>query len=294
MIDLHIHSNYSDGSETVVSILKEAEKRKLEVISITDHDTVKAYRELDKINVENYYKGEIIPGCEFKCLYKEYKLPIEILGYGFNVKEIDNKIDENMNRNIQNRYLSTLKEVGKSIGLHFSESLKIDYKDESYASAVFSKEINKYPENKKILEDNNIQIKENFYREAQNNPNSIFYIDETYDYLSADVIIELIHQTGGLAFLAHPFEYPIDNILKALEEFINNYKIDGIECYYSLFTEQQILQIEQLCEKYNLLLSGGTDFHGKSKPNISLGIGRGNLNITRDKMSNWEWKLTEK
>jgi len=287
MIDLHIHSNYSDGSETVKDILKEAEKRKLEVISITDHDTVKAYSELEKINIEYYYKGKIIPGCEFKCLYKEYRLPIEILGYGFNVEEIDSKMDENRNKAIQNRYLDKLKEAGRSIGLHFDENLKINYKSESYASAVFYKEINQYPENERILEDNNIQIKENFYREAQNNPNSIFYIDETYDYLNASIIIDRIHQAGGLAFLAHPFEYPIDNILNALEEFVNNYKIDGIECYYSLFTEKQIVQLEKLCKKHNLFLSGGTDFHGKSKPDIFLGIGKGQLNITREKMGNW-------
>ena len=291
MIDLHIHSKYSDGTYFVKEILEEAERKNIEIISITDHDTVEAYKELKNIDIQKFYSGKIITGCEFKCLYEKYKLPIEILGYGFNIKEVDSELNSNKNEIIQNRYLEKLKDIGNRIGLEFDKKLEINYENDSYASAVFEREINSYPNNKKILEYNHISIKENFYREAQSNPNSIFYIDETKDYLNANIIIDLIHKAGGMAFLAHPFVYPIDNTLEKLEEFVNEYNIDGIECYYSLFTNNQISQLEKICKKHHLYMSGGTDFHGEKKPDIDLGIGKGNLKISKEKISNWINKI---
>ena len=70
MIDLHIHTTYSDGADNLIDVLKKAEKNKLEYISITDHDNCNAYKELKKINIRSYYTGNIIPGIEIKCGYK--------------------------------------------------------------------------------------------------------------------------------------------------------------------------------------------------------------------------------
>ena len=77
MIDLHIHSTYSDGSCSVKEILQEAENKKLEYISITDHDCVNAYKELENMNINTYYKGKIIVGCEFKCYLEESCIPMK-------------------------------------------------------------------------------------------------------------------------------------------------------------------------------------------------------------------------
>ena len=65
MIDLHIHTNNSDGSDSVIDVLRKAEKLGLKTISITDHDTCTAYEELDNIDVKKYYSGDIIKGVEF-------------------------------------------------------------------------------------------------------------------------------------------------------------------------------------------------------------------------------------
>ena len=116
MIDLHIHSNYSDGSESIKDILKEAEKRKLEVISITDHDTIKAYDELKMIDIKQYYSGTIISGCEMKCVYKN--TPVEVLGYNIDIDKIRNSknLGQEKNLNIQKRYLEHIKRSGRQIG----------------------------------------------------------------------------------------------------------------------------------------------------------------------------------
>lgn len=287
MIDLHIHTTYSDGSFNVIDILKEAEKKNLEVISITDHDCVEAYNELNNLNIRKYYKGKIITGCEFKCVFTKYKLPVEILGYGFNFKEVENFLNNYTDIDIQSKYLEHLKNVGKKIGLIFDENIKIDNKKKEYASAIFEKEILKHEENIKKLKENGIFIETNFYRDAQSNPKSIFYIDETKDYLTPKDIIDLIHKAGGKAFLAHPYIYKIDNRLKVIEEFISTYEIDGLECYYSLFNENETNNLLELCKKYNLYISGGTDFHGTNKPGIELGTGKGKLNISKSNIDKW-------
>ena len=64
MIDLHMHSTNSDGTDSVIDLLKKAEEKNLDYISITDHDTCNGYDELEKIDVKEYYNGKIIPGIE--------------------------------------------------------------------------------------------------------------------------------------------------------------------------------------------------------------------------------------
>ncbi len=288
MIDLHIHTTYSDGSYSVKEILQEAQERKLEIISITDHDCIDAYQELNSLDVKNIYYGQIITGCEFKCVFSDYKLPIEILGYGFETKQVKEFLNVHNSIGIQSKYLEHLKTIGKEIGLVFDENIEIDCnKKNEYASAIFEREINKNSKNKQILKENNIMIKTNFYRDAQSNKNTIFYIDETKDYVEPETIIDLIHKSGGKAFLAHPYIYSVDNKLKMIEEFIKQYNIDGLECYYSLFSEEQTYNLLELCKKFKLYTSGGTDFHGINKPDIQLAIGKGNLNIDKQKVEKW-------
>ena len=79
MVDLHLHTTYSDGADSLIEVLKKAEKFKLEYISITDHDTCEGYNELKKMDIKKYFTGKIISGVEIKCAYK--KRLIEILGY---------------------------------------------------------------------------------------------------------------------------------------------------------------------------------------------------------------------
>jgi len=287
LIDLHIHTTYSDETYSVKEILKEAQEKKLEVISITDHDNVKAYKEIGKIDVNNFYSGKIITGCEFKCVLPEYNLPIEILGYEFEVSIVEKFLDSHNNMEKQSKYLEHLKSVGKRIGLTFDENIKVNLERAEYASLIFEREINKYEKNKQILLENGINITTNFYRDAQSNKNSIFYIDEKNDYVQPDEIIDLIHKAGGKSFLAHPYIYRVNNVLEMAQTLINNYNIDGLECYYSLFTQQQTNDLVELCKKNKLYRSGGTDFHGDNKPNIQLGNGIGNLNVRIENVQEW-------
>lgn len=290
MIDLHIHSSYSDGSYSVIEILKEAQSKNLEYISITDHDCIDAYEELKKINSIDYYKGKIIIGCEFKCFLDEYNIPIEVLGYGFNLNKIKNYLNNNI-METQSKYLNFLKKQGKKLGLIFNPDLKLNDKH-CYASAAFQEELIRYNENQEIMKNNNIALEPNFYRAEQCNKNSIFYIDEKEDIIDLRKMIKIIHNAGGVVFLAHPYIY---NNVNSVEEMVGNiaktYDIDGIECYYSTFNKKQTENILNCAKKYNLYISGGSDFHGERKPDIRIGEGKGNLNIETKIISNWINKI---
>ena len=87
MVDLHIHTTYSDGTCSVKEILKQAESLKLDYISITDHDKCLAYEELKNIDIKKYYSGKIIKGIEIKCFYKGSTR--EVLGYDYDYEKMN-------------------------------------------------------------------------------------------------------------------------------------------------------------------------------------------------------------
>ena len=76
--------------------------------------------------------------------------------------------------------------------------------------------------------------------------------------------------------------------IKILKYILNNYKIDGIECYYSTFTNTQTKELLSLCQNKSLLVSGGSDYHGLNSPGIDMGSGKGNLVIDESILNNWK------
>lgn len=291
MIDLHMHSTYSDGTDSPIELLKKAEKIGLEIMSITDHDKVDAHIELENININDYYSGILIAGTELKSVYKS--IPIEILGYGFNERKLKELIinQTDSQEKIQPKYLEYIKNIAREIGLEFDECIQID-NEHIYASATFANAIKKTEKNKEIVEKYNIGLDGNtFYRNCQSNPNNIFYINESKDMVSPQKVIDEIHKAGGLAFLAHPLIYPFENIWNTIEEFVKEYDIDGLECYYSLFSDEDSKKLVEICNKYDLYKSGGSDYHGLNKPDINIGTGKGNLNILAEVVNEWTNKI---
>lgn len=287
MIDLHLHTNHSDGTDSVKELLQNAEKNKLEVISITDHDSVGAYYEIEQNpDLLKVYNGKIIVGTELKAIYN--KINIEVLAYGIDYKKIQiAKVEQDK---IQNDILQHFFKVAKNLNLRFDSNIKIDLNESSkqYASFVFSDEILKYEENKKIFEKIGEFSKVTFYREHESNINSPFYFDSSKYYKTMEEIIDDIHNAGGLAFLAHGFLYPFENKEKELENILASSKIDGAECEYPMFTQEQRKYLKDICEKYNKFMSGGSDYHANNKPTVKMGSGENNnLNIDKNLIQDW-------
>lgn len=288
MIDLHIHTTYSDGSDSLLEALKKANDFNLEVISITDHNTCDAYLELNKLNIKDYYKGKIILGVEITTSYKGET--IEVLGYNFNLKgmleflRLNTLAEEEKNL----KEFELIKNRFNEIGVKFDIN-NVSFDPEKWSSRIaFCNEIKKHKENEKYFYDKNSLInKMGFTRNEIYNPKSPLYVDETSLYPYLDKVIASIHECGGKAFLAHTFAYS-SSIAESLDDIFDNYKFDGIECFYTTFTDEQTNYLLEFAKNRNLLISGGSDYHGINKINHELGIGSGNLNINKNILEDWE------
>lgn len=291
MIDLHIHTTYSDGADSLIEVLKKAEKLKLEYISITDHDTCKAYEELAKLEVEKYYTGKIIPGVEIKCAYN--KRLIEVLGYNVDTNIINEYMKEysktNSREKLQQKYFNILYERCKEMGLVMSnkENIKFDSK-KNWASLTIYNEIKSHEENKNKLPEDLWSTFTIFSKKYCGDTNYKLYIDKSEDYLSVKEAIDLIKKAGGLVFLPHVFIYKwAKDKIQLLNDIINTYDIDGIECMHSEFSEEEINYLLDFTKKNNYYISGGSDYHGVNKPGIEMAVGKGNLKITSELIKNW-------
>lgn len=282
MIDLHIHTTNSDGSDTPEEILKKCQELGLEYISITDHDTCKSYNDIKNINVKNIFNGEIITGCEFTTVYNGRT--IEILGYGINTDIINKWRDkfyteqkrEQRIKYCKKKIIDNLEKLGIHIDIDTLDT------DCSYDRAVYRKLLLNKKENEKILGKGMLDSSRRLFRNGICNPNSTLFVDVSMYRPTPKEITDLIHNAGGKAFLAHPYQYSFDNILDMITDLRKECEIDGVEAFHSTFTLDQMLEIQEYAKRNNLYLSGGSDYHGINKPEIKLKVGSDNLHISKN------------
>ncbi|MEE0865945.1 MAG: PHP domain-containing protein [Clostridia bacterium] len=291
MIDLHIHSTNSDGSKTVKEILIEAQKLGLTTISFTDHETCGAYNELERINIKDYFKGNIINGIELKSQYKD--IVMDILGYGINYKKMSKYLEECYKditrQKIQESQLIEFYKIGlkEQLTLRPIDELNWD-RTRDWASIVFYNEIKSHLENKSKVPPDLWEDFKNFKNNHYHIRGNTFYINMAKDYPRVEKIIDIIHRSGGKAFIAHIYQYKeIEDKILELKKIISKYNIDGIECYHSIFSNIENEKLLKFTKAHNLLISGGSDYHGKNKPDISLGIGKGNLKVPDKILIDW-------
>lgn len=287
MIDLHIHSKYSfDGSDELTEILKEAERLKLNYISITDHNNTDAYTELEKMNIKDFYSGKIIPGIEINS--KAAGIPIEILGYNFDYK----KMNENMNKIMISEKDRTkveferLVEKCKEYGIKLDENIKEKFDYSEFTSGFVHRNLKKYEENKTKLNERSWNSSRDFYRDYMSNPSTPLFVNADDLVPDLETAIGSVLDAGGIVFIPHIYEYR-DNTPKVLECLLNTDNISGFECYYTTFTKEQHDFMIKLCNEKDYFISGGSDYHGKKKPDTYLGVGYGNLEIPEEIVTRW-------
>lgn len=288
MIDLHIHSKYSpDGSEQVVDILKMAEELKLKCISITDHNTCLAYNDLDNSKVRNSFSGNIISGVELNT--KVLGIPIEVLGYNIEPLKMQKLIDANYLSNIErNKYeVKKLYEICIKNNIILPNDFIENYDGTYYGSKYLHTYITKNEKNKKLISEASWNDSNVFYREYMSNPDTMFFVDVNEILPDFEKVTKIVHEAGGLLFLPHVFEYR-ENSERILKHILENYEIDGIECYYRNFSNEQTNYLLDICKRNSLYISGGSDFHGKGKPYIKMGIGEGDLEVPNEIVDCWK------
>ncbi len=291
MIDMHMHTTYSDGADSLIEVLKKAESLKLEYISITDHDTCEGYKELAKLDVKKYFSGQIINGVEIKCAYK--KRLIEILGYKVDPKVVNNFMEEfhktKSKEILQQKYFDILHERCKDMGLVMSKREDIEFNPKTdWASIKIYNDIKAHEENKLKVPDDFWSEFNIFSKKYCGDVNYPLYIDKSEDYLQLDEAIKLVKDAGGLVFLPHIFIYKwAEDKKKLLDDIVAEYDIDGIECMHSEFSQDDIDYLLEYTQKNNFYRSGGSDYHGKNKVGIEMAVGKGNLKIESYLIQDW-------
>lgn len=156
MIDLHMHTNNSDGSDTTEELIKNAEDMKLKYISITDHDNLHAHEEIREEHLEKLFSGKIITGIEIKCIYK--KRTIEVLGYKYDLDKMSAWVKDfykdKSKEVLQKKYFNKTYDACKQLGFKLTEKDKIDWNPKTdWASFTIYSDLKKYKENEGVYAD---------------------------------------------------------------------------------------------------------------------------------------------
>lgn len=267
LIDLHTHSTFSDGTKTPTELVKLAKEAGLFAFALTDHDSINGLEEAKKAAKE--YNIKLIPGVELSTGYMQLEQDVHILGYNIDYKS--NKFQKHL-EDFQNERINRNKEMIKRLcedGYDISyEQLIASCPDAVITRAHFAR----------FLMDKGYvsSVKEGIFNFLSKD--SKYYV--TRKLITPQKAVEIIKEAGGRAVLAHPLLYGLnDSQLRQLITLLKYAGLDGIEAIYSLNSEEDDKYVKKLACEYDLKITGGSDYHGSNKPDISIGKGLGNLKI---------------
>lgn len=249
--DLHIHSNISDGTFSPYQIIDKAKKLGLKGISITDHDDIS----LDHIS--NYAKEKglnYIYGIEFSTDISN----LHILGY-----------DLDLNNPLLNEFLQSQKAEREIALRKMCENTKkhgvpVEF---SELKNIKTKSLGRPHLAQIMIEKGYVS---NFYEAFQKYLRTDKPIFVDYKKYSYKYIMEIIVQCKGLAVFAHPGMLK-NNIFQSIIYDAIKLGLNGMEVYYPRHSKEQIKYLIKIAKEYNLLITGGSDFHGENKPDIHIG-----------------------
>ena len=264
-IDLHIHSTASDGTYTPTEIVNLAKESGLSAIALTDHDTVEGIEEA--MQAASQAGIRLITGIELSC--QALAREVHMLGYFYDYK--DRTFLERLEVLRLERADRNQKMLDRFVADGFPitwEKLKHDNPDTVVNRAHFARV---------LVEEGYVPSTKAAFDKYLGDGKK-YYIPRVL--IDAKEAIRYIHEAGGLAVLAHPCDYKFSK--KQLRELIGDLKeagLDGIEVYHSGNYEAQSLKLKELAHEFDLVYTGGSDFHGENKPDIKIGIGRGGLRV---------------
>lgn len=277
MVDLHVHSTASDGTYTPAELVAYATEKKITAFALTDHDTVAGLDEAMDAAVGS--SVEVIPGIEFSTEYNGKDIHI----VGLNIDYKNPFFTEKLTQFIRSR--DTRNEKMCELLTNFGMKITLPELSERFPDSV----ITRAHFARFLLEHNYISKIETAFEKYIGDNCPCYVPREKVNPVQA---IRLIREAGGIPVLAHPplYKLPAD----ALEELVaalSKQGLLGIEAIYSTYNRADENQMRLLAKRYQLGISGGSDFHGKNKPYIDLGVGRGNLKVPDEIWTNLKKKV---
>lgn len=243
--DLHTHTNFSDGSCSPEMLVAEAKKIGLHYLGITDHDTVDGVRHLYENGLYPVRGVNIIPGVELSADHPDRD--IHIVGYNIDIyNEILLDMIDKINEARWERFSEIVRTLQqKRYAIREADVLKIAGTSHSIGRAHIARTLVKIGAFKSVRE----------VFEKLLGKGCPAYVPR---YLpEVDEVIRVIHQAGGKAVLAHPKLVGDDELVELL-----CHKVDGLEVYYPCHKLEDTQRYLTLATQYNLLIAGGSDFHG--------------------------------
>lgn len=289
IVDLHVHSTKSDGSMTPTELVELAVQKRLSAFALTDHDTVEGLDEAMEAaarynaslseDSDGKIPLEVIPGIEFATEYRGKDIHILGLYIDYHSSVFKQKIQEFVN----SRILRNQK---------MCQSLASDGIDITY-----EKLIEEFPESVITRSHYASYLLNHGYVKSRQEAFERYVGDHTKHFMPREKItpaqaVALINEVHGFAILAHPPLYHMrDEDLETLVAQLKEAGLGGIEAVYSTYNLGEERQMRQLAAKYDLLISGGSDFHGINKPKLDMATGYGKLFIPEELLLKIKEKL---
>lgn len=264
MIDLHVHTTFSDGKETLEQVLQRAERLGMTAISITDHDTVAAYEALKDPKVRGLFSGKILVGTELSTVLDG--ILVHIKGFGFDPTKMAKALAKKNVIHVSDFWCFVKQEMQAVFDKHGIEADFSHCKTHCDVAREVLKLIHLLPVELDVTSettDNKVSI---LYWKYMYKPNNALSLPLEKMFMSTQDAIALIRECGGKAVVAHPRQYYnfADHVLNALVD-----KVDGIECFHWSANPEYREKLLQICRDNNLIVTGGTDFHACGKRDLN-------------------------
>lgn len=283
-IDLHVHSNCSDGTFSPRQLVDHAIKKGLAAFALTDHDTVDGIKEAQTYAAsikmmqgsmpgnmpETFQVPEVIPGIELSTEYQGADIHVVGLYIDYQNETFRSRLKEFVDsRTNRNR---------KMCGLLQQAGVPITY--EELLAANPDSVITRAHYARYMLEKGYVKSRQEAF-DRYVGDHAPCYIPR--EKITPTQAVELILQAKGAPVLAHPILYHMsDDRLDTLVRELKDVGLMGIEAIYSTYSPADERQMRALAAKYELFISGGSDFHGANKPGLDMGVGYGKLFVPQE------------
>jgi predicted metal-dependent phosphoesterase TrpH len=264
-IDLHTHTTFSDGSFSPTDLVTLANQQSIDILAITDHDTTEGLPEA--IEATKTLSLELIPGIELSAQFQNREM--HILGYFINLT------DPQFQTRLETLRSTRLHRIHHILDRLHSLGMDISLEEVQQASGTGT--IGRPHIAQVLMAKGHVKSMKDAFEHLLGSRGKA-YVQRVVP--EAHEIIGWIIEAGGIPVLAHPYWEGLnkDDSTTACQSLVEQ-GLRGIEVFYGTFSARHISFNLGLARRFDLLMTGGSDFHGTLKPDIALGKGRGSLHV---------------